>query len=274
MTDNIILKFFADYIESQVGIVYTDTNYFQLEHRLRDISHQLGLKDIGELYNKARLSIEGSFKNLLLDLATNNETSFYRDAHVFKALGKFIIPDLIQTCGPLNSINIWSAAASSGQELYTIAMELEGLRKTNPLLPEAHFLASDISDTILRRAKEGIYSQLEVQRGLPAKNLIEYFEQVNENQWKVKESIRRHVTFKKLNLLESWGAIGPFDIIFCRNVLIYQNVDNKKRVVNQILQVLRSGGYLILGAAESMFGISDAFEQINDDKTIVYKKRK
>lgn len=273
MTENTVLKFFADFIEKELGIIYTDTNYFQLEHRLKDISHQLGLKDVSELYSKAKIGIEGSFKNLLLDLATNNETSFYRDAHIFKALGKFIVPDLLQKFNHPSNINIWSAAASSGQESYTIAMEFELQKKTNPSFPNYTIFASDISDTILRRAKEGVYSQLEVQRGLHAKNLIDYFEQVNGNQWCVKESLRKHISFRKMNLLENWGVIGPFEIIFCRNVLIYQNIENKKRVVEQILRVLRPGGYLILGAAESLFGITDAFEQVTDDKTIVYKKR-
>lgn len=273
MTNNIILKFFADYIESQLGIIYTETNYFQLDHRLRDISHQLGLKDVGELYAKAKRSIDGSFKNLLLDMSTNNETSFYRDAHVFKALGKFIVPDLMQKFNQPRHLNVWSAAASSGQEPYTIAMEFESLHRLNPSFPDYSLLATDISETILRRAKDGIYSQLEVQRGLPAKSLIENFDQVNGNQWQVKESLKKHISFKKLNLLDNWGVLGPFEIIYCRNVLIYQNVLNKKRVIQQILSVLRPGGYLILGAAESMFGITEAFEQVTDDKTIVYKKR-
>lgn len=273
MTDLTILKFFADYIERQLGIVYADANFFQLEHRLRDISHQLGLRDIPELYAKARNGIDGSFKNLLLDLATNNETSFYRDSHVFTALGTIMIPDLLKKFKNLNSINIWSAAASSGQEIYTIAMELENLRKNNPAIPEPILLASDISDTILRRAKEGIYSQLEVQRGLPASHLQEYFDQVENNHWRVKEFLRRNLTFKKLNLLEPWGSLGPFEIIYCRNVLIYQSVENKKKVLEAILEVLRPGGYLILGAAESLFGLSNAFEQVGDEKTIVYVKK-
>lgn len=184
-----------------------------------------------------------------------------------------MIPDLLKKFKNLNSINIWSAAASSGQEIYTIAMELENLRKNNPAIPEPILLASDISDTILRRAKEGIYSQLEVQRGLPASHLQEYFDQVENNHWRVKEFLRRNLTFKKLNLLEPWGSLGPFEIIYCRNVLIYQSVENKKKVLEAILEVLRPGGYLILGAAESLFGLSNAFEQVGDEKTIVYVKK-
>lgn len=279
MTDESILKFFADYIEANLGIVYTHTNYFQLEHRLQDISHQLGMRNIDELYSKAKVSIEGLFKNLLLDLATNNETSFFRDIYVFKSLGKFIIPSLLQSS--INESNfvakplkIWSAAASSGQEVYSIAMELDACKKKDPLFPEVSLFASDISDTILKRAREGVYSQLEVQRGLPVKNLIEYFEQIDSNQWRVKEFLRKQVEFRKLNLLEPWGGIGPFDVIFCRNVLIYQNVENKKRVVEQFIKVLQPGGYLVLGAAESLFGINEEFDQVTDEKAIVYRLKK
>ena len=279
MTDESILKFFADYIEANLGIVYTHTNYFQLEHRLQDISHQLGMRNIDELYSKAKVSIEGLFKNLLLDLATNNETSFFRDIYVFKSLGKFIIPSLLQSS--INESNfvakplkIWSAAASSGQEIYSIAMELDACKKKDPLFPEVSLFASDISDTILKRSREGVYSQLEVQRGLPVKNLIEYFEQIDSNQWRVKEFLRKQVEFRKLNLLEPWGGIGPFDVIFCRNVLIYQNVENKKRVVEQFIKVLQPGGYLVLGAAESLFGINEEFDQVTDEKAIVYRLKK
>lgn len=273
MSEEAILKFFAAYIEKELGIVYSDANFFQLNHRLQDISHQLGLKNIQELHNKASISIEGKFKSMLLDLATNNETSFYRDSHIFKSLSKLIIPEILSRPNPPSTISIWSSASSSGQEVYSIAMELDSYIKQNPNSPTFSLLASDISDIILRRAQAGVYSQLEVQRGLPTKNLLEYFEQIDGNQWKIKDSIKKNISFKKINLLDPWIDIGPFDIIFCRNVLIYQNVDNKKKVVNQFVKVLKPAGYLILGAAESLFGITDDFSQITDDKVIVYKKR-
>lgn len=273
MTDLQILKFFADYIEAQVGIVYTETNYFQLEHRLLDLSHQLTLPNVDELYKKAQISIDGTFKNQLLDIATNNETSFYRDIQVFKTLGKFILPDILDKFSNPKHINIWSAASSSGQEIYTIAMEMESLLKQNSNYPTCSYFASDISNTILKKAQEGIYSQLEVQRGLTEQMLIENFDPINGSMWRIKESIRKQVTFKKINLLENWDPMGPFEIIFCRNVLIYQNVENKRKVINQLKSVLKPSGYLILGAAESLFGITEDFEQVTDDKTIVYKKK-
>jgi chemotaxis protein methyltransferase CheR len=156
-----ILLFFAKFIEKELGIIYVEANYFQLEHRLRDISTQLGFSSIDELYQKARLGISGSMKSLLLDLATNNETSFFRDISIFKALSSHIIPELLKD--PYKSvITIWSAASSSGQEIYSIVMEIEELRKTAVKIPMVRYLASDVSDTILKRARNGLYSQIEI----------------------------------------------------------------------------------------------------------------
>lgn len=273
LSDETILKYFADFIEKQIGIVYSETNYFQLEHRLKDLSHQLGLRDLNDLYAKALSGIEGSFKGILLDLATNNETSFYRDAAVFNSLGRTILPDLQKNYPDLRTVRIWSAAASSGQELYSIAIAWEHLRLKDSSLPEVQFLASDISDTILKRAQEGVYSQLEVQRGLPARDLVTYFQQINENQWRVKDSLRRNMDFKKINLLEPWENLGTFHIVFCRNVLIYQSIENKRKVLSQIESVLQPGGFLILGAAESLFGLTDAFDLVTDDKILLFKKK-
>lgn len=266
-----ILLFFAKFIEKELGIIYVEANYFQLEHRLRDIATQLGFASTDELYHKARGGITGSMKSLLLDLATNNETSFFRDASVFKALSSHIIPTLMQDSFK-SVINIWSAASSSGQEIYSIAMEIEEMRKTNPKIPMVRFLASDVSDTILKRARTGAYSQIEIQRGLPAKMMIEYFTKNPEDQWQVKSHLQSMMTFKKINLLEEWGDIGKFDVIFIRNVLIYQNVENKKKVIENIYQRLNPKGFLILGAAESLFGVSERFKQIAVDKAIVYQR--
>jgi chemotaxis protein methyltransferase CheR len=272
VTDEKVLKFFADYIESQLGIIYNDANYFQLEHRLKEIASQIGIKDLNELHAKAVGGIQGSLRNSLLDLATNNETSFFRDPSIFKALSGFIIPETVKRINP-NAIQIWSAASSSGQEVYSIAMEYENGKKTNPSWPSYKITATDVSDTVLKRAEQGIYSQLEVQRGLPAKQLIENFVKESDNTWKINNLLRNSMTFKKLNLLEHWVGMGPFHIIFCRNVLIYQNVANKKKVIDKIYSALNPGGFLVLGAAESLYGISDRFEHINFSGAIFYQRK-
>lgn len=265
-----ILKYFAKYIESELGIVYVEANFFQLEHRLKNIATQFGFNTLEELHAKAKLGITGSMKNLLLDLATNNETSFFRDAAIFRALSGFIVPEILAR-GYKSSLDIWCCASSAGQEVYSTMMELQQFKKTNSL-PPISFLASDVSDTILVKAKSGIYTQLEVQRGLPAKLMVEYFTKDESDNWHIKDNIKNCITFKKINLLDSWGHIGPFDIIFCRNVLIYQNVENKIKIISELAKKLNPKGYLILGAAESLFGLSNEFEQLTSDGAIFFRK--
>lgn len=267
-----ILKFFADYIEAELGIIYVEANYFQLEHRLKDIAVQLGYANLKELHQAAALGIAGQMKSLLLDLATNNETSFFRDQAIFKALSEYMIPDIL-TSKDKTHLNFWSAASSSGQECYTIAMEIDQARLTNFSIPVLKMLASDVSDTILKRAEAGSYSQLEVQRGLPAKLLLHYFDKNEQDKWIVKPVLRNGITFRKINLLHYWGAIGPFDVVFCRNVLIYQSVENKIKIIKEICQHLNPGGFLILGAAESLFGLSQDFSQLVHGGAVFYKKK-
>lgn len=266
------LKFFADYIEKQLGIIYSDTNYFQLEHRLSDITIQLGLKDTDELWQKAKLSIDGQFKALLLDLATNNETSFFRDSHIFHGIEHCLIPELKKKNSFMPSIRFWSAAASTGQEAYSIAMIMDQLKKANPEMPDYSILLTDYSDRVLNRAKNGRYTQLEVQRGLPAKNLITYFTKAEDNTWTINNSIKSHLTFQQLNLLDNWNYNDQFHVVFCRNVLIYQSVENKKQVVEKIHKSLTPGGFLVMGAAESLLGISNDFEQVQYQNAVYYRK--
>jgi chemotaxis protein methyltransferase CheR len=266
-----ILQFFAAYIELQLGIIYVEANFFQLEHRLKDIATQLGYADVDALYQEAQKGITGIMKSLLLDLATNNETSFFRDTSIFKALSGLIIPELCKN-GDKSSLRIWSAASSSGQEAYSVAIEIAEMKNVNGN-PSMQMLVSDVSEKILERAKKGEYSQLEIQRGLPAKLIVQYFDKMDSDRWKVKPFLQQSMTYKKINLLDAWGGIGPFDIVFIRNVLIYQSVENKKKVIENVHKNLEPGGFLILGAAESLFGISDKFDQAEHERAIVYRKK-
>lgn len=264
------LQFFADFIKKETGIVYTDTNAYQLESRLKQIVQMLDLKDEEELYSKCQYGIVGQVKELILDLATNNETTFFRDTALFKALQSEIIPGLKDSTGPLK---IWSAASSTGQEIYSIAMIIDQIQKENPTFPKVELHATDISKRVLGQAEEGVYSQLQVQRGLPAKLLVTYFEKEGETSWRLKEALRKQVKFKHLNLLDSWYGIENCDIILCRNVLIYQDVENKRAVVARMTSALKPNGLLIFGAAESMLGVSEDFIQEKIAGAVVYRKK-
>ena len=269
------LKFFANYIESKLGIIYSDSNYFQLEHRLNDISSQLGLHSLEELWLKARQGIDEPFKALLLDLATNNETSFFRDSSLFRSLIQVIIPNLISKNPKLEELKIWSSACSSGQEPYSIAMALEEAKTDNPNFPDYKILATDFSDRILTRAKERTYSQLELQRGLSDSLIKKYFDPgILANTKILNNNIQpSNFEFKKLNLLDEWFFESKFHIIFCRNVLIYQKIENKTFIVEKIIHSLENHGYLALGAAESLLGISDQFEQIHFENAVFYRRK-
>ncbi len=265
------LRFFAQYIENETGIQYAEANYYQLEHRLRDISLQLGFGTLEKLWTEARKGIAGSFRNLLLDLATNNETSFFRDPGIFRAFEQVMVPSVANASLSGTPIRIWSAASSTGQEPYSLAMILAEMTTQAKLKSPYSMLVTDFSERVLARTREGLYSQLEVQRGLPARLLVQHFSAAADSHWQANESLRRVMSFKKLNLIEPFGPIGEFDIIFCRNVLIYQSVENKKDVISRMARVLKPGGFLVLGAAESLLGLSQEFEQCQFETSMFFK---
>lgn len=251
-----VLRYFSEYIEAEVGIVYDETNWFQLERRLQQIAQQLGYSGTDELYEKARPRVQPTMRDLLLDVATNNETSFFRDPNTFRALEEHIVPQIRKANPERRSLRIWSAASSTGQEAYSVMMTLEKMRAADPTMPDYHILASDISERVLKRAAEAHYTQLEVQRGLPARQMIQFFERKGEATWAVKPEYKRKIEFRPLNLLGLWSNLPRFDIIFCRNVLIYQSLQNKAKVVRRMQEALVPGGYLVLGGAESLLGVS------------------
>lgn len=268
------LKFFADYIHKELGIVYQQENYFQLEKRLNEVMRVMDLKDEDTLIQKARLGIDSALKQVILDLATNNETSFFRDAKIFAALEKHVFPQIIANpARGVNPIRIWCSACSYGQEPYSLAMLLTEMRKKNPAFPRFEIVATDISEIALKRAKTANYSQLEVGRGLAPELLSRYFTPAGDGSYNITPEIKNTVTFKKQNLLESFASLGNFDLVLCRNVLIYQKDDSKREIVRRIAMALNPKSFLFLGAAESLMGISNDFDQKFEDSTIFFHKK-
>jgi len=266
------LDFFAQFIKKELGIIYHEANLYQLETRLNEITKELKFESIDELYKKAKTVISPDMKRLILDVATNNETSFFRDGHIFDSIAE-IYRNSSPAPGGLSPFSIWSAACSRGQEIYSVAMTFDEVNdaKTNGW----KILATDISERALEQAKSGVYSQLEVQRGLVDPKLSKYFEKTpgeHSNSWKVKADLQRNIAFKKQNLLDSFTGLGSFDLILCRNVLIYQDVEERKRIVARMYDALNSGGHLIMGAAESLMGINEDFETVRLCGATIYKK--
>lgn len=274
MSDNKkIIEFFAQYVKNNLGIVYSEPNYYQLEHRLEEVAKNLKFKNIQELYEEAKKGLDKSSKSMLLNIATNNETSFFRDPTLFLALEKSILPDLANRPNQ-TQINIWSAASSSGQEAYSIAMTIDKFKEETGFFPNFEMQLTDVSDRILEKAEKGIYSNLEVERGLDPILKNKYFDPTPDGQWKIKPFIKNGLRFKTLNFFEECYGLGPFHIIFCRNVLIYFNIEAKQKVIEKLADSLYPSGYLLLGSAENLLGLSDHFEQLNLNGAIVYQLKK
>ncbi|RYZ69485.1 MAG: protein-glutamate O-methyltransferase CheR, partial [Proteobacteria bacterium] len=246
------LRFFADYIHKELGIVYQQENYFQLEKRLTEVIRVMGLKDEEALVQKARMGMDGAFKQVMLDLATNNETSFFRDAKIFSAIEKHVVPKIIANPKFSGTIRIWCAASSFGQEPYSLAMTLTEMRKKNPAFPRFEIVATDISENALKRAKAANYTQLEVQRGLAPELLTRYFTLATDGTYNVGPEVKNTVSYKKQNLLDSFSSLGTFDLVLCRNVLIYQKDESKREIIRRISMTMNPNAFLFLGAAESL----------------------
>lgn len=266
------LRFFAEFIEKNTGIIYSDVNYYQLENRLNELAPQLGCADAEKLWVRAStLGIDPQLKLLLLDTATNNETLFFRDPAVFAAIANLLAMHAATQSGPFR---IWSAACSTGQELYSVAMLALEQQALTPSFRFSIF-ATDFSHRVLARAESGTYSELEVQRGLSPARLQKYFSQdpgSAQPSWQVRPELKQTLSFRQLNLVETWPSFGPFELILCRNVLIYQNVESKIKVIAKLADRLAPQGCVILGGAESMIGLSDRFEFLNQSGAVIYRR--
>ena len=272
-TENEILKFFSSYIEKEIGIVYSDHNAFQLRNRLEEICKLVGEPNISTLHSFAQKGISGSFKQLLVDVATNNETSFFRDPRVYRAIEETILPNLLSLYSAGETMRIWSAASSTGQEAVSLSILLEEAKAKSKRQFDFRITGSDISERALTKARDGIYSQLEVQRGMPTPLMVKYFIKDERDRWVVRPEIRQKMEFKKQNLKDPFSQVGQFGLILCRNVLIYQNVESKKEILSRITRQLVPGGFLVMGSGESLIGLSQDYQQVDTAEAVIYQKK-
>jgi chemotaxis protein methyltransferase CheR len=213
----------------------------------------------------------GTLVAKVVDAMTTNETSFFRDNHPFDALAKHVLPELVKARAAERRLSFWCGASSSGQEPYTISMVLREALAAHPGW-QTSLLATDLSAEMLERTRAGRYSQLEVNRGLPVTMLVKHFDKVG-TEWQVKPELRSMVQTRALNLAVPFPAMGPFDVVFLRNVLIYFDTPTKKAVLDRVRRVLRPGGYLFLGGAETTLTIDDAWERVVLDRATAYRPR-
>lgn len=262
-----------DYIRKLVfersAIVLETGKEYLVESRMVSLLHREKIDSVETLVQNLQKNRFNGLADRVVDALTTNETSFFRDIKPFEILKKEILPKVIEANRAKQELNIWCAASSSGQEPFSIAMVI---RENFPKLDtwRINFIASDISPSMLDRCRSGVYSQLEVNRGLPALLLVKYFER-NGAEWKVKEDLRKMIDFRQINLAEPLPRLPRMDIVFCRNVLIYFDLETKKKVMQQIRRVMRPGGFLFLGAAETTLNIDRAFQRISATQSGCYE---
>jgi chemotaxis protein methyltransferase CheR len=254
-------EFVAQLLRKRAGIVLTGDKMYLLESRLAPLARKEGLPSIDDLIHVVRARREERLIGQVVDVMTTNETSFFRDKTPFEHLKDGILPVLAQARRGAR-IRIWCAACSTGQEPYSIAMMLDQHPQLTQGVP-VEIVATDISDRCLDRARQGLFTQFEVQRGLPIQMLMHYFTQ-QDDHWRISERLRSLITFRKQNLIEPTAALGKFDVVFCRNVLTYFDGPTKTDVLERVGQQLNPGAFLMLGGTESVVGLSTAFEATQD----------
>ena len=263
--------YLAQLVRDHSAIVLDDTKAYLVESRLGPLLYSEGVRDIDELAFRLRDDRFGPLRRKVLDAMTNNETWFFRDLYPFEALKTMVLPQIISRAEGTKSLSIWSAACSSGQEIYSVAMLI---RENFPSLLNWNLtlLGTDISEAILGRAEAGIYSQLEVNRGLPAILLAKYFQQGGRD-WQLKRIVRDMARFRFVNLSSPLPHLGPFDVVFLRNALIYFALDVRREILARIRQVLRPGGILFMGAAETTLNLDDSYERVPFQKSFYYRPK-
>ncbi|MDM9384844.1 protein-glutamate O-methyltransferase CheR [Chlorogloeopsis sp. ULAP01] len=249
-------------------VLYADKTYLAELH-LQPIAESTGFASITDLIAYLRTQPFSSLHIQVIEALVTNETSFFRDIYPFEALRRFVLPELVKTRAIERSLNIWCAACSNGQEPYSIAMLI---REHFPMLASwsVRLIASDFSNKVLARARQGIYNQLEIQRGLPKSLRDRYFEK-QECEWQIKDEIRQIVEFHQINLVQPWPSLPNIDVIFLRNALIYFDLATKKHLLKQVKQQLRPDGYLFLGSGETTINLDESFERVQLDKSIYYR---
>jgi chemotaxis protein methyltransferase CheR len=257
------------FVRSQAAIVLEPGKEYLVESRLQTLVRKENIPTIDALVARLREEPRNGLHRKVVDAMTTNETSFFRDIHPFEALRKSILPELVARNGAERKLNFWCGAASTGQEPYSVLMLLAD-NFPDLLKWEMKFIATDLCGDVLNRARAGRFNQLEVNRGLPAAMLVRHFTREGA-EWEVNADLRRRVDFRELNLISEWPWFPPLDIIFLRNVLIYFDVETKKAILGKIRRLLRPGGYLLLGGAETTYNLDDAFERVPLDKTSCYR---
>ena len=254
--------FLRRYLKQRSGLVLTADKQYLVESRLLPVARKAGLANLAALVEALKGGGGDALMNAVVEAMATNESFFFRDKIPFEHFRSIVMPALAAARRASRAIRIWCAAASSGQEPYSLAMCLKQMERDIAGW-RIEILATDLSGEVLEKARQGLYSQFEVQRGLPIQLLVKHFSQVGE-QWQIAPEIRAMVKYRQLNLLSDFSNLGIFDLIFCRNVLIYFDQQTKIGVLERLARVTASDGFLVLGAAETVVGLTDCFKVVGD----------
>jgi len=250
----------SNILKERSGLVLSEDKVYLLESRLTPIARKKGMETLDDLINEIRLRRKEDLLREITDAMTTNESFFFRDNTPFDLFKDHVMPGLLKSRASRKRIRIWCAAASTGQEPYSLAIILKEMEAQLQGW-NIEILGTDLTQQVLDKAKAGIYSQFEVQRGLPIKLLMKYFTQAGE-MWQISEKIREMVAYRPFNLLDNFKSLGTFDVIFCRNVLIYFHQDTKSEILDRLRGQMTEDGTLFLGAAETVLGLSEKFKPV------------
>ena len=256
-------------VHKESSIVLDDGKTYLVTSRLGPLARECRFESVAAFISHLQSTSTGKLHTLAVEAIATTETSFFRDHHPFAALRDEILPEMVRRRRSSRTLSIWSAACSSGQEPHSVAMilrdrlaDLEGWN--------LQLAASDISHRMIERARQGLYTQLEINRGLPAPYLVRFFEQKGD-RWLLREDVRGLFRFFRQNLVEPWSLVAPVDILILRNVLIYFDVDTRREILRRIRSLLRPDGYLLLGSAETTLNIDNLFTRVPIGRTVFYQ---
>lgn len=250
-------------LKDHSGLDLSADKQYLIESRLLPLSRKCGVPGIGELVQKMKAG-SSSIIAQVVEAMTTNETFFFRDKVPFEHFRDTIMPEVLKARANRKSVRIWCAAGSTGQEPYSLAMSLKEMGAALAGW-RVEIIATDLSTEVLEKSKSGVYSQFEVQRGLPIQLLVKYFKQ-NGELWQISPELRAMVQHRQLNLLHDFSQLGTFDVIFCRNVLIYFDQDTKINIFGRLAKAMEGDGFLVLGAAETVVGLTDVFKPFPDKR--------
>ncbi len=264
---------FRKFLQEACGIFLGENKQYLVTTRIKRILLDNNLASVGELVSRLQSGMQSALRQQVIDAMTTNETFWFRDSYPYEYLSSVLLPKWMAETDR-KPLRIWSAACSSGQEPYSLSIIIEEYRRRRGTLSRpVDIVATDLSANMLRRAQQGVYERLEVIRGLSDDRLRTFFREVEPGFWHINADLKQRVQFRSLNLLDSYSSLGQFDVIYCRNVLIYFTGETKRDILRRLHGCLRPGGMLLLGSSESIAGMGEFFEMVHCNPGIAYRAR-